>query len=76
VQLRRSTARVLPVDREGRVLLQLGRGLLTRGECRWLTIGGGLEPGETPAEAAVREMREEVGITVDPGRSAHRSGPR
>jgi hypothetical protein len=27
-QLRRSSARVLPVDREGRVLVQLARGLL------------------------------------------------
>jgi 8-oxo-dGTP pyrophosphatase MutT (NUDIX family) len=65
VQLRRSTARVLPVNREGRVLLQLARGLL-RGDRRWLTIGGGLEPGETLAEAAAREMREEAGIVVDP----------
>jgi len=47
------------------VLLQLARGLL-RGDRRWLTIGGGLEPGETLAEAAAREMREEAGIVVDP----------
>jgi 8-oxo-dGTP pyrophosphatase MutT (NUDIX family) len=66
VQLRRSSARVLPVDREGRVLLQLAHGLLPRGERRWLSIGGGLRPGETLAEAAAREMREEAGITVDP----------
>lgn len=65
MQLRRSTARVLPVDREGRALLQLGRGLLG-GDRRWLTIGGGLEPGETLAEAAAREMREETGISVEP----------
>ena len=65
MQLRRSTARVLPIDREGRALLQLSRGLLG-GDRRWLTIGGGLEPGETLAEAAAREMREETGITVEP----------
>ncbi len=66
MRLRRSSARVLPVDREGRALLQLARGLLPRGECRWLTIGGGLHPGETLAGAAAREMREETGIVVDP----------
>ena len=64
--LRRSSARVLPVDRAGRVLLQLAHGLLPRGDRRWLSIGGGLEPGETVAEAAAREMREESGIAVDP----------
>jgi 8-oxo-dGTP pyrophosphatase MutT (NUDIX family) len=66
VQLRRSSARVLPVNREGRVLLQLVRGLQPRSARRWLTIGGGLKPGETLAEAAAREMREEAGIVVDP----------
>ena len=64
--LRRSSARVLPVDRAGRVLLQLAHGLLPHGDRRWITIGGGLEPGETLAQAAVREMREEAGIAVDP----------
>lgn len=28
----------------------------------WLPIGGELEPGETPAEAAVRELHEETGL--------------
>jgi ADP-ribose pyrophosphatase YjhB (NUDIX family) len=27
----------------------------------WLPVGGELEPGETPAEAALRELREETG---------------
>jgi 8-oxo-dGTP pyrophosphatase MutT (NUDIX family) len=28
----------------------------------WLPVGGELEPGETPLEAAVRELREESGL--------------
>jgi len=48
------------------VLLQLGRELHRRGDRFWLTIGGGAERGETLAEAAAREMREEAGIDVDP----------
>lgn len=29
-------------------------------------VGGHVEPGETPLEAAVRELKEETGIEVDP----------
>ena len=36
------------------------------GDPFWFTIGGAVEPGETLREAAVRELREEAGITVDP----------
>lgn len=32
----------------------------------WEFVGGKLEPGETGAEALVRECREELGITVRP----------
>jgi 8-oxo-dGTP pyrophosphatase MutT (NUDIX family) len=67
LRIRRDTARVLPVDADGRVLLQLGRELHRRSDRFWLTIGGGTERGETLAEAAAREMREEAGIDVDPG---------
>ena len=32
----------------------------------WFTIGGAVEAGETLAEGAVRELREEVGIALEP----------
>jgi 8-oxo-dGTP pyrophosphatase MutT (NUDIX family) len=48
------------------VLLQLGRELHRRSDRFWITIGGGAERGETLAEAGAREMREEVGIDIDP----------
>jgi 8-oxo-dGTP pyrophosphatase MutT (NUDIX family) len=63
---RRQTARVLPVDPEGRVLLLHGWDPQHPGEPFWFTIGGAAENGESLPEAAAREMREEVGISVDP----------
>jgi 8-oxo-dGTP pyrophosphatase MutT (NUDIX family) len=32
----------------------------------WSTPGGAVEPGESPAQAAVREAREELGVEVRP----------
>jgi 8-oxo-dGTP pyrophosphatase MutT (NUDIX family) len=40
------------------------RGALA-GQAFWATPGGGLEPGETFAAAAIRELKEETGINVD-----------
>jgi 8-oxo-dGTP pyrophosphatase MutT (NUDIX family) len=46
---------------DGRVLLIHER--LETGT-HWLTPGGGLEPGELPHEAAIREAREETGADL------------
>jgi 8-oxo-dGTP pyrophosphatase MutT (NUDIX family) len=63
---RRQTARVLPVDPEGRVLLLHGWDPHHPEAPFWFTIGGAADDGESLPEAAAREMREEVGIAVDP----------
>ena len=52
-------------DDEGRLLLvkrghEPGAGL-------WSLPGGRIEPGETDAEALVREMHEETGLEIEPG---------
>jgi 8-oxo-dGTP pyrophosphatase MutT (NUDIX family) len=65
MHITRSTARVLPVDHEGRVLLLLGQGLLRRGQPYWMSVGGGLERGETLPQAAARELHEEAGIVAE-----------
>ncbi|HTP50121.1 MAG TPA: lipoyl(octanoyl) transferase LipB [Anaeromyxobacteraceae bacterium] len=59
------TVSVVPTAADGRVLL------LRRSEARggfWQPVTGRIEPGETPAEAARRELLEETGIdaAVDP----------
>jgi 8-oxo-dGTP pyrophosphatase MutT (NUDIX family) len=50
---------VLPRDDRGRLLLVR---LIDTG--RWATIGGAVEPDESPTEAAVREAEEEAGVTL------------
>src|ERR1700749_362385 len=64
---RRSTARVLPVDREGRVLLLHGWDPLRPRDPFWFTIGGAVEHGGTLPEADARELWEGAGIVVAPG---------
>ena len=64
--LRRQTARVLPVDPAGRVLLLHGWDPHRPDEPFWFTIGGAAEAGESMSAAAARELREETGIVLDP----------
>ncbi|MBE1527321.1 8-oxo-dGTP diphosphatase [Sphingopyxis sp. OAS728] len=52
------------VDRDGRLLVQQRpEGLSMAG--LWEFPGGKLEPGETPEQALIRELREELAIDVD-----------
>jgi len=55
---------VLPVDDQGRLLLAWHTGHSDG----WGTVGGAVDPGESPAEAAVREAREEIGVPIRLGR--------
>ena len=63
---RRQTARVLPVDPRGRVLLLHGWDPHHPDRPFWFTIGGAAEAGESLRDAGARELREETGIVVDP----------
>lgn len=53
------TVAVLPRDPDGRLLL-----VRHTDSGRWATIGGMVEPDESPQEAARREAREEAGVDV------------
>jgi 8-oxo-dGTP pyrophosphatase MutT (NUDIX family) len=63
----RRAGRVLLLDRAGRVLLLHGGDPARPGLHWWFTPGGGLEAGETVAEAAARELFEETGLRARPG---------
>ncbi|MFC8850326.1 MULTISPECIES: NUDIX hydrolase [unclassified Micromonospora] len=62
----RRAARVLLVDAAGRVLLLAGHDPARPDHRYWLTPGGGLEPGESPAAGAARELAEETGLRLTP----------
>jgi dATP pyrophosphohydrolase len=47
------------------LVLALQRGPNTRCPASWETVHGRIEAGETPENAAVREVREETGLAVD-----------
>ncbi|MEV0001986.1 NUDIX hydrolase [Micromonospora sp. NPDC050980] len=62
----RRAARVLLVDASDRVLLFHGSDPARPGHRYWFTPGGGLDPGESPAEGAARELAEETGLRLAP----------
>ena len=56
---------MLLVDAEGRLLLFRGVDPARPEHGRWwFTAGGGLDPGETYAEGAARELAEETGLRL------------
>jgi 8-oxo-dGTP pyrophosphatase MutT (NUDIX family) len=60
----RLSSRILLFDESGRVLLFLTKARDSRPTARWITPGGGVDPGEEHAGAAVRELAEETGLSV------------
>ncbi|MFD6759989.1 NUDIX hydrolase [Streptomyces roseolus] len=59
----RRVARVILLDPDDRVLLMHGHEPDDPGDTWWFTPGGGVEGDETRAQAALRELAEETGLT-------------
>src|ERR1700685_708862 len=57
---------MLMVDPAGRRLLLHGFDPARRDQPYWFTVGGGIKPGESAAEAAARELLEETRIEAAP----------
>jgi 8-oxo-dGTP pyrophosphatase MutT (NUDIX family) len=61
----RATSRVLLIDPRGSVLMFLQYGKDRSFSPRWITPGGGVDPGENHDQAAIRELFEETGLVLE-----------
>ena len=61
----RATSRVLLIDPSGAVLMFLQYGKDHEVRPRWITPGGGVDPGESHDQAAIREVFEETGLALE-----------
>lgn len=61
----RRTSRIVLIDADGAALLFFTAAPDSSRFSRWITPGGGVDPGEDHARAAVRELFEETGLVVD-----------
>lgn len=66
VPLVRQAVRVLPISPAGEVLLLHCLNPRRPDATYWVSVGGGIEPGEDVRVAAVRELWEETAITHPP----------
>jgi 8-oxo-dGTP pyrophosphatase MutT (NUDIX family) len=67
----RTSARIVLLDDSGAVLLLCGSDPALAAQHApkwWFTVGGEVQQGERLAEAAVRELAEETGLRVAPGK--------
>jgi 8-oxo-dGTP pyrophosphatase MutT (NUDIX family) len=62
----RCAARVILLDAADRLLLIRGHDADQPARGWWFTVGGGIDAGEDAPTAAVREVREETGLVLDP----------
>lgn len=57
----RLTSRIVVMDPTGAILLFMTGAPDSSGFHRWITPGGGVDPGESHYDAALRELHEETG---------------